>query len=386
MFNLKHNLQEDNLQVLEIFCEFGRLAMEEVHTKPFQRLIFLIRDWSYPYNHAYGFKGGASLLEAVLKVNDKMPEQLQRVRRRVNDCFQELECFLMPHPGKTVATSPVFDGRVKDYDEQFLKSLKDFVTDLLSPQRLVTKKIGGQQVTGRALLEYFKAYSEIFAGNTMPEPKTILEATAEANNLTAVADIQDMYQGKLETLCGSKQPYINPQLLVERNGAIEAECLQQFESIAKMGGEEFTTPYRERLLQSMGHMFSEYSALNSRKNIFSLVGVPLLLVVTGLVLVLAARILESLGLSSLANAVNTSGNCFMALVALYFIARYTGNFPGFVLGIERSAELGWRWVSFYTASNLLHSRTASVNGSSSQMELQQQQEPAASRTSALVRA
>ena len=83
-----HNLQEDNLQVLEIFLEYGRLALESVHEKPFQKLIFLIRDWSYPYEHAYGFVGGKELLEKKLELKDTMPEQLQRVRRKIRECFR----------------------------------------------------------------------------------------------------------------------------------------------------------------------------------------------------------------------------------------------------------------------------------------------------------
>src|SRR5699024_8296615 len=99
VFNLMHNLQEDNLQVLEIFLEYGRLAMESVHEKPFQKLMFLIRDWSYPYEHAYGTKGGIELLEKKLVLKDTMPEQLQRMHQNIRDCFKEIGCFLIPHPG-----------------------------------------------------------------------------------------------------------------------------------------------------------------------------------------------------------------------------------------------------------------------------------------------
>lgn len=159
-----HNLQEDNLQVLEIFLEYGRLALESVHEKPFQKLIFLIRDWSYPYEHAYGFEGGAKLLDKKLELKDTMPEQLQRVRRKIKQCFSEIGCFLMPHPGSRVATSPAFDGRTDDYDRDFLDNLKTFVPDLLGPGKLIPKEIGGRYVSGRELLEYFKVYINVFAG------------------------------------------------------------------------------------------------------------------------------------------------------------------------------------------------------------------------------
>lgn len=92
----------------QLFTEYGRLAMEEVYEKPFQvrssdhferdelchlevvqlllfvlleeqkvlillslsvqTLMFLIRDWSYPYEHPYGLEGGQSFLEKRLQV------------------------------------------------------------------------------------------------------------------------------------------------------------------------------------------------------------------------------------------------------------------------------------------------------------------------------
>lgn len=38
-----------------------------------QTLMFLIRDWSYPYEHAYGLEGGRKFLEKRLQVNS--PQQ-----------------------------------------------------------------------------------------------------------------------------------------------------------------------------------------------------------------------------------------------------------------------------------------------------------------------
>jgi atlastin len=33
-----------------------------------QELYFLVRDWSYPYDHPYGLEGGKKLLEKRLEV------------------------------------------------------------------------------------------------------------------------------------------------------------------------------------------------------------------------------------------------------------------------------------------------------------------------------
>lgn len=36
VYNIMHNLQEDNLQHLSFFAEYGVLALDEYHTSPFQ--------------------------------------------------------------------------------------------------------------------------------------------------------------------------------------------------------------------------------------------------------------------------------------------------------------------------------------------------------------
>jgi len=36
--------------------------------RPFQSLVFLVRDWSYPYDYDYGMDGGNALLSKRLQV------------------------------------------------------------------------------------------------------------------------------------------------------------------------------------------------------------------------------------------------------------------------------------------------------------------------------
>ncbi|XP_072101801.1 atlastin-3-like isoform X2 [Mobula birostris] len=114
VYNLTSNIQEDDLQHLQLFTEYGRLAMDETSIKPFQTLVFLVRDWSFPYEYPYGLEGGTSFLERRLQVKPHQHEELQLVRKHIRSCFQKIQCFVMPHPGLKVATSPNFDGKLKD--------------------------------------------------------------------------------------------------------------------------------------------------------------------------------------------------------------------------------------------------------------------------------
>ena len=69
VYNIMHNLQEDNLQHLSFFAEYGVLALDAYQTTPFQQLTFLIRDWQFEYETSYGFQGGEEILADRFKVS-----------------------------------------------------------------------------------------------------------------------------------------------------------------------------------------------------------------------------------------------------------------------------------------------------------------------------
>lgn len=87
---------------------------------------------------------------------------------------------------------------VTDIENDFRKQLSEFVPLVLHPRNLLVKRIGGHQVKAKELVHYFKAYTAIYQGNELPEPKSMLEATAEANNLSAVASAKEMYSSSME--------------------------------------------------------------------------------------------------------------------------------------------------------------------------------------------
>ena len=67
-----------------------------------------------------------------------------------------------------------FDGRLSDIEPEFKRYLKQLIPMLLSPETLVLKEINGQKVKSRELVQYFKSYINMYSGNELPEPKSML--------------------------------------------------------------------------------------------------------------------------------------------------------------------------------------------------------------------
>ena len=142
----------------------------------------------YQFANLYQF----NLDESLIKVTPNQHPELQQLRNHIKSSFENIKCFLMPHPGLEVATSPEFHGELRcnpqftmfyftslviwylGIHQEFKAQLGVLISRLFDPNNLVVKSINGQPVTCRELVVYFKAYSQIFQGEELPEPKSML--------------------------------------------------------------------------------------------------------------------------------------------------------------------------------------------------------------------
>ncbi|XP_066481514.1 atlastin-2 isoform X2 [Tiliqua scincoides] len=341
VYNLSQNIQEDDLQHLQLFTEYGRLAMEEIYQKPFQTLMFLIRDWSYPYEHPYGLMGGKQFLEKRLQVKLHQHEELQNVRKHIHSCFSNLGCFLLPHPGLKVATNPSFDGRLKDIDEDFQRELRNLVPLLLAPENLVEKEISGSKVTCRDLVQYFKAYIKIYQGEELPHPKSMLQATAEANNLAAVAGAKDTYNKGMEQVCGGDKPYIAPADLERKHQELKELAVKQFRSVKKMGGEEFCRRYQDQLEEELDDIYANFVKHNDGKNIFYAARTPATLFAVMFAMYIISGLTGFLGMNSIATLCNLVMGLALVSLCTWAYVKYSGEFREVGTLIDQIAEVLW---------------------------------------------
>uniref|UniRef100_A0A8D0CCV9 Atlastin GTPase 2 n=1 Tax=Salvator merianae TaxID=96440 RepID=A0A8D0CCV9_SALMN len=334
VYNLSQNIQEDDLQHL-------------------QTLMFLIRDWSYPYEHPYGLTGGRQFLEKRLQVKQHQHEELQNVRKHIHSCFSNLGCFLLPHPGLRVATNPNFDGRLNDIDEDFKRELRNLVPLLLAPENLVEKEISGSKVTCRDLVQYFKAYIKIYQGEELPHPKSMLQATAEANNLAAVAGAKDNYNKGMEQVCGGDKPYISPTDLERKHHELKEVAIKQFCSVKKMGGEEFCRRYQDQLEEELDQIYANFVKHNDGKNIFYAARTPATLFAVMFAMYIISGLTGFLGMNSIANLCNLVMGLALVSLCTWAYVKYSGEFREVGTLIDQMAEVLWDQVIKPLGDNLI---------------------------------
>lgn len=219
IYNISNNIQENNLQNLQIYTEYGKKALENFNSKPFQDLVFLVRDWSWPYDSPYGYAGGENLLNEYMQTDSTSESELFKIRNELKSCFQKIKCFLMPHPGKIVSTSSEFNGNLNDIDPDFVTMTKVFVEDILSKTKIESKKINGRNIQVKNLLKYVKGYLDTFNSETTPQAETIWVATAKINNHLSKDEALEVYKKKMTDLIKGEKYYTFSEMMVKNKRA-----------------------------------------------------------------------------------------------------------------------------------------------------------------------
>lgn len=136
---------------MELFSEYARLSNLELNDvdKPFQRLIFLIRDWQ-------NYNDSANLKVCNKEINDyktlifskkkfEYQETLNNTRENIKSCFENIDIFAIPHPGDTKLENLA----TVNYD--FTVHFENFIKKTIL--NIEEKKILGRKIYSNNLLE-----------------------------------------------------------------------------------------------------------------------------------------------------------------------------------------------------------------------------------------
>lgn len=266
IYNLSQNISEDDLQYLLLFAEYGRLALKETTKKPFQKLVFLVRDWQ-PYERNYGFAGGNGLVKERLRITEGQPEELKKLRSGISSSFTEICGFLMPRPEHKVTSVKTFDGCLSDINNDFKEQLRELVSSVLTPCNLKVKKINGCEISCKELLYHLEMYAKMFKNGGLPEHTSVFEAVVEANNSTAVDRALDNYRNNMEKVFNGERPYLDPESLKEEHQRVQKSALEQFDELSKLGREARSAQHKDRLEKMISQQFESFLKRNEGERI-----------------------------------------------------------------------------------------------------------------------
>jgi atlastin len=276
-----------------------------------------------------------------LQISDKQHPELQSLRKHIKSCFSDISCYLMPHPGLNVATNPNFDGKLSEIEPDFKQNLITMIPMLLRPDRLILKEIGGQKIKAKELVQYFKAYIKLFTGAELPEPKSMLVTTAEANNLSAVASAREVYRQTMDTICGGNRPYLNNNTLDEEHIKSKDMAMEQFIAKRKMGGDEFSESYKFKLESDIDEDFLKFKSQNESKNVFKSARTPAVFFAIAVACYFISGLFNFFGIYSVASGINLIMGLALLVLILWAYIRYSGIHSDLGSTIDDAANIMW---------------------------------------------
>ncbi|PAV64706.1 hypothetical protein WR25_26899 isoform A [Diploscapter pachys] len=263
IYNISTQIQEDDLNNLRLFTEYAQLTKDENRQHaPFQKLLFLVRDWTNSDEYEYGYEGGKEYLkEEVLKTTPEQKKELKTLRESIKSSFESLKAFLMPHPGLRIArnNSEKVLGKI---EEEFSEQLDILVPSLFKGDSLKAKKIDGKEITCREMVGLFEELMKIFNSDDLPEPKTILEATADAVNLAAEQRAREAYDKYMKEVTLGITKFTSSladiSTLLSLHQAAETQAFGVFSARPKLGEKSAAEANKNKLKEYIKTRYEEH--------------------------------------------------------------------------------------------------------------------------------
>ncbi|KAF8384560.1 hypothetical protein PRIPAC_73702, partial [Pristionchus pacificus] len=267
IYNVVDAIQEDALQNLSLFVEYGRLALQ--HAKhlgtPFQSLCFCVRDFKSPEDFPFGKEGGKRYMDQVLNTSSSQASELRTTRSQISASFADFSCFLLPHPGQRVAERRSFRGDVRDLRPEFYVEMREMTESLLSPAALQPKKINGKEVTCKKIMQYFKEYAATFDNSSIPMPMNLLQANARLLRYDAIQEAKSVYCTKMDKEMRVRSTLSDKKLL-KIHIRCEKAALKAYDQCPRITAEEEDEEQnRHELRELIDVEFERYQRINAAK-------------------------------------------------------------------------------------------------------------------------
>ena len=270
VLNASNDVQEDTLESLQNFLSFGLLALDRdessVSQAPFQNLVFLVRDWENHQEFPFGSEGGKKFIKRKLEEKPDHDEFHRRLRRQMKSCFEDIDCFLFPYPGRTAREND-FTGSVVNASaefREFAKQMQLCIEQLVNPNNFPFKTLNGNVLTAPDVLNMFKSYVEIFNSDALPSSNDLYNGAAHSCNAVIITKCVNTFVKTLEVSLLSV-PFLNEKELSQPQEAAEGEAVSMFKKSRKMGDAQALSAAKEELSTKMVQEFATFQVQNKIK-------------------------------------------------------------------------------------------------------------------------
>jgi atlastin len=135
--------------------------------KPFQCLVYLIRDYTHGPQEGYGDKAGAKYWK-MFEGNSQTSS--------LAEWFESFSCYTMPTPNDEVKMS-TFNGNLNELTKPIFRDQIQYFTEcMFKSENLHVKKSLGRKLRSEGIIQLFKDLENSFRFRKIPSPINILES------------------------------------------------------------------------------------------------------------------------------------------------------------------------------------------------------------------
>ncbi|XP_065450208.1 RING finger protein 112-like isoform X1 [Chrysemys picta bellii] len=271
ILNVSSQIKDPDLAYLEMFLHVAEEVGKEYGLESIQHLDLLVRDWSN--STVLGSDGGKEHLRDVRQMLAarspcKHPKALEALSRSSS------RCYLMPFPGRRIMTGN--QGSLRDMDEDFRDSLREYVTTLVgSAGQHAWRDRHGALLTGTQLAARIKKFSDLMkkhhCGFSSPAQMAItfhnqrVLDRASADHALFLKEKDGDSRNMID--CLKVRPSKMVELLAERRGHLLWRCrtdmrepaLEKEARLTEL--EEELTQEAETFLEIYGKRFKKFAIL-----------------------------------------------------------------------------------------------------------------------------
>lgn len=142
-------------------------------------------------------------------------------------------------------------------------------------------------------------------------------------------------------VCGGEKPYLHPEQLEREHFRCLTVAIDLFDATRKMGGQDFSSTYKEQLENDIQEAFVNFKAHNEGKNIFSSARTPAVLFSVMAIAYFLSGFFGILGLESFASLMNWVLGIFLILLITWIYVRYSGDHASIGQHIDQIANVIW---------------------------------------------